>query len=68
MCILTSLQICFEPESQKESEAFSHDFCWQQLYVPMGTHILTCLNLPLLFMPSALFTWMFSSLLWVIFT
>ena len=56
MCILTSVQICFEPESQEESEAFSRDFCWQQLYVPMGTHILTCPNPSLLFMPSALFT------------
>ena len=46
MCILTSLQICFEPESQKESEAFSHDFCWQQLYVPMRTHTHTYLSKP----------------------
>lgn len=48
--------------------SLSHDFCWQQLYVPMGTHILTCPNLPLLFMSSALFTWIFSSFLWSIFT
>ena len=50
MCILTSLQICFEPESQEESEAFpmifvgsSCMFPWERTYLPVQTfHFYLC--------------------------